>query len=655
MKATTLAAPASRAPPPFSRGDILGSAHKARSMSTSDLRPPTSSLLAASPMASTASATLAPAVSGSAIGDGAEENPLKRRSTEAVDYPRRRATIACEICRSRKSRCDGAKPKCKLCSDLGADCIYREPGVKLDAGDKLILERLSRIESLLQYAVASAPPALPYASSTPTTLGPDVLNLLGPASSSTSPTAWPPRPAALAGLTLLHQPLLRRLVAQPPAAHALLDAELAREPLPSPTKTPCVDLSNTAAYAAAFFARVNPWYACVSPYSWRALYRTALSTGFREGAESCIALLVLALGQASLAGSISRLAPDAPVPGMQYFTAAWALLPDMVTSTSVVAAQSHVLAAAYLAYAVRPMEAWHVLSVANAKLQVLVMAPGRVAADQRELVQRIYWNAVMRESEMLAELELPHSGLAAWEDAVSLPSGFDDGDSGAAAGTGGDGEPEAGDDLWYFLADIALRRIVNRVTQALYSHDAPPSLSSLDPVVAELDFQLSQWYDSLPLALQFPFGRQMLADATQTVLRLRFFACRTIIYRPYVLAVMENEGAGLDVVVRENCVKCLEAAVRQVEHVTEHHNGHLPYLWQGTLSIFSQTLLIMGATMSPLLSEILLSILPNADAIDLMINKVLVELQHYAALAPSLAVVSDLLQEAELRRRALLS
>ncbi|KAG8425191.1 hypothetical protein J3458_001921 [Metarhizium acridum] len=42
------------------------------------------------------------------------------------------------------------KPKCKLCAELGAECVYREPGVKLDAGDKLILEQLNRIENLLQ-------------------------------------------------------------------------------------------------------------------------------------------------------------------------------------------------------------------------------------------------------------------------------------------------------------------------------------------------------------------------------------------------------------------------------------------------------------------------------------------------------------------------
>jgi hypothetical protein len=95
------------------------------------------------------------------------------------------------------------------------------------------------------------------------------------------------------------------------------------------------------------------------------------------------------------------------------------------------------------------------------------------------------------------------------------------------------------------------------------------STSSLEPVVAELDYQLTQWYENLPIPLQFPFTRNVLQDPVQAVLRLRFFACRTIIYRPYILAVLDNEQAVLDPAVRDNCHKCLEASIRQLEHIVE--------------------------------------------------------------------------------------
>ncbi|AEO55230.1 hypothetical protein MYCTH_2298863 [Thermothelomyces thermophilus ATCC 42464] len=636
--------------PNFSREGILGSAQKARNLSqSSDNRPE----------------TITNGIPKSASEEGV--NPLKRRNTDAaVDYPRRRATIACEVCRSRKSRCDGTKPKCKLCTELGAECIYREPGIKLDAGDKLILERLNRIESLLQMnLVANQGNGINLSHDSPnmsngTALSGDNLLVRDPSSNFVSviPSGglgtWSanstnistmPKVHTNAALHLLQWPLIRDLVSRPYDPQILLQLEMAREPLHSLAKTPCVDLSNTNAYIEAYFDRVNVWYACVNPYTWRSHYRIALSNGFREGPESCIVLLVLALGQASLRGSISRIVPHEDPPGLQYFTAAWSLLPGMMTSNSVLAAQCHLLAAAYLFYLVRPLEAWNLLCTTSTKLQLLLMTPNRVPPDQRELIERIYWNALLFESDLLAELDLPHSGVVAFEENVGLPCGFE-GDEQEAVGR---------DELWYFLAEIALRRLLNRVSQLIYSKDSMASTTSLEPVVAELDFQLTQWYESLPVPLQFPFTRTMLPDPVQTVLRLRFFACRTIIYRPYILAVLDNEQAILDPAVREACTKCLEASIRQLEHITAHHAGHMPYLWQGALSIVSQTLLVMGATMSPSLSTILWSLVPHREAIDQIINDVVMEIERYAVLSPSLSLSAEIIKEAEVRRRTFLS
>ncbi|KAJ9160966.1 hypothetical protein NKR19_g2801 [Coniochaeta hoffmannii] len=637
----------------FSREGILGSAQKARNLSqSSDNRPE----------------TLANGMQNGQQSDDGGINPLKRRNTSAeVDYPRRRATIACEVCRSRKSRCDGTKPKCKLCTELGAECIYREPGIKLDAGDKLILERLSRIESLLQMNMVNPAAAnnglgmshnSPNLSNGTALSGENILLPTDPGYVSVIPSGglgtWSapgtnisimPKVHTNAALHLLQWPLIRDLVSRPYDPQILLQLEMAREPLHSLTKTPCVDLSNTAAYIEAYFERVNVWYACVNPYTWRSHYRIALSNGFREGPESCIVLLVLALGQASLRGSISRIVPQEDPPGLQYFTAAWALLPGMMTSNSVLAAQCHLLAAAYLFYLVRPLEAWNLLCTTSTKLQLLLMAPNRVPQEQRELSERIYWNALLFESDLLAELDLPHSGVVAFEENVGLPGGFE----------GEEHEAVGRDDLWYFLAEIALRRLLNRVSQLIYSKDSMASTTSLEPVVAELDFQLTQWYESLPGPLQFPFTRGMLPDPVQTVLRLRFFACRTIIYRPYILAVLDNEQALLDPAVRESCHKCLEASIRQLEHIAAHHAGHMPYLWQGALSIVSQTLLVMGATMSPSLMSILLTLVPHRESIDQMINEVVTEIERYAVLAPSLSLGAEIIKEAEIRRRTFLS
>ncbi len=81
----------------------------------------------------------------------------------------------------------------------------------------------------------------------------------------------------------------------------------------------------------------------------------------------------------------------------------------------------------------------------------------------------------------------------------------------------------------------------------------------------------------------------------------------------------------------------------------------MPYLWQGALSIVSQTLLVMGATMSPSLMSILLTLVPHRDSIDQMINDVVTEIERYSVLAPSLSLAAEIIKEAEIRRRTFLS
>ncbi|VUC26112.1 unnamed protein product [Clonostachys rosea] len=68
---------------------------------------------------------------------------------------RRRVALACSNCRHRKTRCDGSRPKCSLCSELGCECLYEQAGVatSLTMG-RSYLERLENrlkdIECTLQ-------------------------------------------------------------------------------------------------------------------------------------------------------------------------------------------------------------------------------------------------------------------------------------------------------------------------------------------------------------------------------------------------------------------------------------------------------------------------------------------------------------------------
>jgi hypothetical protein len=317
----------------------------------------------------------------------------------------------CEICRSRKSRCDGNRPKCRLCTELNAECVYREPGIKLDAGDKLILEHLNRIEGLIQNSLSNGYALTTHSPTTSNSTTEDFLsraaghipilgmvqpiNGIGTWTTGPSNISTMPKTHNTAALNLLSSPMIRELVSRPYDPKILLQLEMTREPVRLGSSH--LDLSNTRPYVQAYFERVNVFYACVNPYTWGGYYQTALAHAFQHGPESCIVLLVLALGHAGSTGSITLQNPDKDPPGLAYFTAAWSLLPSVMTRNNMVAAQCQILAAAYLVYLVRPVEAWNVLSGASMKLQLLLSAPGRVSPAEEELGRRVYWNAVMIE------------------------------------------------------------------------------------------------------------------------------------------------------------------------------------------------------------------------------------------------------------------
>ncbi|KAH7127614.1 hypothetical protein EDB81DRAFT_145494 [Dactylonectria macrodidyma] len=54
-----------------------------------------------------------------------EDDSGPRRSCN-MNYPRRRAPIACNFCRQRKRKCNGQKPACSLCSAAGITCDYQD-------------------------------------------------------------------------------------------------------------------------------------------------------------------------------------------------------------------------------------------------------------------------------------------------------------------------------------------------------------------------------------------------------------------------------------------------------------------------------------------------------------------------------------------------
>ncbi|MCJ1267641.1 hypothetical protein MMC22_007527, partial [Lobaria immixta] len=583
-----------------------------------------------------------------------DENPRKRANNEPQDYPRRRATIACEVCRGRKSRCDGGKPRCKLCTELKVECVYREPGIKLDAGHKLILERLERLDTFLRSnvgALAREPsmnvdPFLTNGSA----MSRDGMEIKGrnhtgdgfnsapnggfeiPRESLWSTSKVPNNPT----LHLLGWPKIRELVAPQHDLQLLLQLEMKREPFKG-SDSLSLDTSNNNVPIEAFFNDANVWYACVDPSTWEFTYKEAESHNFRDVPESCLVLLVLALGSTSSGGNVAQTPRDEEPSGMQYFSAAWGILPYLISSHNILASQCIILASAYLLYLVRPFEAWTLLSSTNTKLQLLFSPYGEIPSDSKELSNRVVWNAILFETHLLYELDLPQSNLIPYEASLDLPSAYPEDDY----------PPLPPDKPWYLISTVSLHRLHLRIHQTIYGKDAPTTTGALEPIAADLDARLSQW-ESFP---PFEQGARTALDLhpAETSLHLRHHATRASIFRPFLLAVLESSPTTVPLGTRSACSKCLESCISLLDFflTIDYQISHSPYIWQDTLLAVSGTLQLMGASMVTDLEELLRS---KAD-LDGMIDRVVQVVEALGERAPSLKAAGEILREAEVKRR----
>jgi hypothetical protein len=151
-------------------------------------------------------------------------------------------------------------------------------------------------------------------------------------------------------------------------------------------------------------------------------------------------------------------------------------------------------------------------------------------------------------SETASELDIPRSGVEPLADKMPLPRTLD---------------PAENDSMLYFVAENAVRRLMNRIHSSLYSADHPElavpgtrsttgkagapkfNLNKLLTLGYELNRQLEEWYNSIPSTIRPSIGPDPVLTERGLVLRLRYYAARHIIHRPFVLyAVLRYQAAG---------------------------------------------------------------------------------------------------------------
>ncbi|KAI6268026.1 hypothetical protein MCOR27_005688 [Pyricularia oryzae] len=529
-----------------------------------------------------------------------------RAGEETMSYIRKRALLACDFCRHRKRRCDGERP-CSTCRESAAECRYKElPVERVDlptgsapASDP-VAERLGRIELLLQEhserlnelaqggGTTASSPFQPNLFSLPASYSyqlqrqqqeqleqsPQLGGLQSrhdPGSVNLDPRLdhhqfLIPTDHFTSASSLFALPRIRNMLGEYPRSlfHDIEDSL----PLPEPLDLfqskkldwPSLDNSAFESLSANYFARVHSTYPLFTEHDFIQWRTDIYDHGPAETPETAICLCVWALG------AIAPADEEVPLPlhiqaekdqlAMSLFQPALRLLLKWTVwgfQPSLPICQALVLAASFFAHLGRPLHSWRMAYFASHNFIFLYekqrKANGHLQAPNDDYL-RVLWSCFMIECDRAAELELPRTGIEPMADRLSdqmpLPRSLN---------------PLEHEELIYFAAETAARRLLNRVHSSLYSseHSGLISFSDMNPatgslslvklvnVSSELHRQLEEWYLSIPESLRPPLGTEPCPNDRARVLRLRFYAARHIIHRPFVLyaALMQQQARSL--------------------------------------------------------------------------------------------------------------
>ncbi|OAL44508.1 hypothetical protein IQ07DRAFT_604872 [Pyrenochaeta sp. DS3sAY3a] len=546
------------------------------------------------------------------------QSSKKRNRLEKINYPKKRVAVACEICRSRKTRCDAKKPACGFCADIGAKCVYRRyddgeepieiPSPAISHADPTsaseqheILARLDRIEGLLR--VRDAPQTLSFAQNpSPEASEQDPFTphagTQNPAGGRGHKLAFYGRQSFTIGFSLggfsklsnrpcpvALEPLCQDDFEEQLEEHmAAGDSIFRNEAVPLDS----LDLALRRCWqlTQTFTRDILPWLPILDSMACTNLVTRAVESGFHpRNPETSLCLLILALGSFAEAANHFVDDPD-NFPGIDYFRAACQLAePDKGSANALIWVQCHIFMACYLLYTLRPLQAYETVHQAAHKIVILLQRHSHNARDPLygEMCNRAYWACYLLEHELQGYVPFGAILVQGLQDEVPLPTSDYE-------------EPG----IYWFLSEITNRRIFTRLRQGLGWN----MHSLFEPVVArEISAQLMQWQATLPQPVAFAFEDSMpfkpLLDPQKVFLRAQFFATKATILWQYIVQLLTSAADGVPysrtLSIRDSAGQCLKFAVFHVYAAESLFQGRHVMLMANVTGLYTMGMMLLCA------------------------------------------------------------
>ncbi|KAK5119423.1 hypothetical protein LTR85_007523 [Meristemomyces frigidus] len=257
------------------------------------------------------------------------------------------------------------------------------------------------------------------------------------------------------------------------------------------------------------------------------------------------------------------------IPGIAYYAKAAEILGDQGDGNDLVHAQMFLLAGLYKGQLARVKESMSWFNMAGRATLILLdryklynrdwwTAYGDVAKqlekgqalikDKRSnLIVLASWACLQLESDILAELRLPSSGIQNLENLLLMPHKVPEVET--YGGLDPDGRQDDYDNiLIFYTAQMFLRKRLNQVHREMYGPDClSQSLDQVREMLKSHESILGAWRMSLPPALRWDDSDDPAEDILAARLRAKYWGARYVVNRPfldYALHIMPHTKDG---------------------------------------------------------------------------------------------------------------
>lgn len=293
----------------------------------------------------------------------------------------------------------------------------------------------------------------------------------------------------------------------------------------------------------------------------------------------------------------------------------------------ILASQCHFLAGIYEMYTMRPIIAWshfqsatktyHLHLQCEARREVHPEAGVSKSSKSRSLEQRLYWSCYKTECELRTEIDCPNSSLADvhYADLHPSPPVLEVDDVDAASESPSQGRTTRSQNIprtavasqqqqeqtwFYYLTEITLRRIANRVLNLLYVGDVDSWTESAllfkIEAVEQFEEQLDECCTGLPPLIQFD-NDHVPEEELPYLIRCRVLEIKIWMYTPFLYyAVHSPSGVPLQDRMQNFAKKGVSLGILRLKEEPKRHRHH--GTWYNLRNLFTNCLCTLAAVRS---------------------------------------------------------